>query len=416
MNADTLKPRNRSQYLSIIVIILVTALLNLGLYLRLAPQQPASVEATSAFQTFAFDGNALPDGWQFLSGNWVTQDGALRQTSSTGTDLIAVSNINFPNDVAYEASVDLRSESRPGGGLVFNMQTPTERQRSHMVRLNLDAGQVYVIYGYFNEVGDFIGQGSAPLPDSIDANSGVTLAAAIDIQSYSLLLNGSTVARDIPLQYRGGNAGLATSEAVTTFDNFRVQPVAPTRLNIEVAATPDAVRAETPAPQTAIDISLEPSTGEWTNRDGVITQSNPVETDFIAGLGIRTAGVRMSAEVSLGDNAVTGGGFIFHMSDREQLADAEMIRFGQGGRELFWGSYNSDAVFQGKGYAELEPRPDGSYLLEVITRTGSYDILVDGQPVATGITTARSEGWLGLISFSGPVTFSTLQLSPGDIG
>ena len=113
------------------------------------------------------------------------------------------------------------------------------------------------------------------------------------------------------------------------------------------------------------------------------------------------------------DYPEAGAGVIFHMAERDNPASGYMARFGRAGTEIFWGAYDENGVFTGQGGSPLEDPGNTARTLTLIVRQESYDILVNGTPIVTDLPHVQPGGWLGLISYGGPVTFSNFQLSLG---
>src|SRR5262249_21379354 len=145
-------------------------------------------------------------------GDWSIKDQTLVQVSTTGYDLGTIIPLKIPAGQAYQLSTKLRFlGGSMGGGLLFNVQQDTSRQKSQMARFNVDGGKLYVIYGYFGDDSNFVGQGSAPV--NLDPNNGDwhTMSVLVGDKTYAIQLDDQTVAAEIPTQYQGGAVGLDVS-------------------------------------------------------------------------------------------------------------------------------------------------------------------------------------------------------------
>ena len=147
------------------------------------------------------------------------------------------------------------------------------------------------------------------------------------------------------------------------------------------------------------------------------TQLDDAKTDYIAGTGVAGESYRASVEITLPDGdelSDAGGGLVFHMNGREDPSSGYMVRFAEGGQEIFWGAYDAEGVFQGLGSSPLDLERGVPHELTLLVRSGDYDILVDDDVLVSGIPLERESGWIGLISFRGPVSFSNFQLTIGE--
>ena len=596
-------------------------LLNYGLYFRLAPKTVKAVPTVTLPFADTFDSNDH-SAWTDLGGTWNISDKTLVQTSPTGYDLGTAVNVKIDPTQPYQVSVNLKKLSDAlGGGFLLNMQEAGRRQQSIMTRFNVDAGVVYLIFGYYDATSGFVGQGSTKLDIPVDYTDWVKLTAQVGTDTYQLLVNDKVAASNIPLQFKGGGVGLVTSISSVAFDNYKLEAWSPVAANAQptnppasaptaaltavaqvpavtsVAPATDAkprladhfdttgaadgiwtplagswvfdsaeyvqkdtkgfdltsvyrdplqnsfrlavqfrqlqgtgagilfnmpaannkngahmvryvengltwgyfdangtfqgqgyakvaapditnhtleitsdgtnyaisldgtslvqgvklmsasgyfglttsessaafksvevydagtasVVQPTAAPSTAVELSV--SSGQWTTKDGVITQSDAAPVDTITGVGVSAETFRASVDISLPALADAGGGIVFHMSGRDKPALGYMVRVAKGGQELFWGTYDATGSFKGAGGIPLDAATAGKPIaLEIGVHRDNYDIYVNGKLLVSklpfndskgaGLSAQRS-GWLGLISFRGPVQFSNLRLTLG---
>src|SRR5262249_30989285 len=145
-------------------------ILNVGLYTRLAPSASAAASTVSLpyFADFSKAENADYTVW---GGDWEIRDQTLVQLNTTGFDLGTAIPLKIPANQAYQFTTKLHFlGGTMGGGLLFNIQQTTSRQKSQMVRFNVDTGKLYIIYGDFGDDSNFVGQGSATL--NLDPQNG----------------------------------------------------------------------------------------------------------------------------------------------------------------------------------------------------------------------------------------------------
>lgn len=336
--------------------------------------------------------------WIPFSGNWVFDNGALVQQQFDGYDLGIGHQSQF-GDMLLRVNFEHREGQ--GAGILFNMPQPDTKNGAEMVRYVPDAD--FIVWGNFDENGAFNAGGSAPVPDPSTASHVLEIITADG--RFTVRLDGQIVAENISIQSGSGHIGLTSAQSVVAFTAVEVfstnaQPIE--------EVTPDP----TPSPET--DLTLSTINGEWITEDGVIKQIDQSPIDFVAGTGVAAERFTISADILLPtDEAVVdaGGGIVFHMQQRDNPAGGQMVRFGNGGSEVFWGQYDNDGTFVGQGGAPLELDTIQSHNLKLIVRESEYDILVDDIIIVNSVPLQQSNGWIGLISFRGPVTYSNIQLS-----
>jgi hypothetical protein len=337
-------------------------------------------------------GNGENTNWVTYAGTWSFEPGAFIQTDTDGFDFGVGSLETYNNPIRLQ--VTFSHQNGVGGGILFNMPQADSKNGAYMVRYVDDTT---LTWGYFDSTGVFVGQGGV----GVDApgTSAHTLQITTRAGSYAITLDGRVVAQDIPVSSSGGHIGLTASQSAVAFTSVVVESA-------------DGMR--TPEAPSGTTVILNSITGNWTSDSGVFTQTEDVQADSVAGVGVSAATFRISVDITL-PTAVddAGGGLVFHMDGRGDLANGTMVRFGSGGRQIFWGRYDSERTFTGEGSSELALTAGQPYTLTLIVRPGDYDILIDGEAVATSIPLATSRGWIGLISFRGPVDFRNVELSLG---
>ena len=177
-------------------------------------QPPAPAASVDSFGDDFGDGDTK--GWQVLSGTWQNIDGAYQQTSVSGSDLGSISP--FQSD-AFSATIRLkRLDGDMGGGLYFNMAQPDKKSRSQMI--NYTQGGKAVQWGHFDEGGNFVFEGSAPVPDGNDGNWH-TLSVRMTGGKATFTLDGKELARDVKMTYTSGYIGLLVSNSKVAFDDVK---------------------------------------------------------------------------------------------------------------------------------------------------------------------------------------------------
>ncbi len=340
-------------------------------------------------------GENEPGLWLPFSGEWQFVDGTFTQNQPDGFDLGAGYNRAF-GDVTV--STTFRHLEGQGAGVLFNMEEPDSQWNAHMVRYVHDDN--FLFWGYFDAEGNFNGQGSVPVtPPSNDTHS---LSVINDGLSYSVVLDGQLIAPNIPIMVRGDYVGLVVAQSRVAFDNFNISGN-----GASVIAEPE-VSASTPTQ----GLNLNSVTGDWEFGD-VIMQGATDAVDYIAGTGVAAETFSVSVMITLPDLDDAGAGLVFHMNGRDDISNGEMIRFGSGGSEIFWGVYDENANFEGRGGAPLEIDWSQPHQLTLNVSTDTYDVLIDGEILVTDLPVRGEFGWIGLLSYRGEVTFSDFALSIG---
>ena len=348
----------------------------------------------------AFDGGAGGESlWKPVSGDWRYEAGQYVQTQPDGFDLSTIYQQPITPPLMVEAVFQHREGA--GAGLLINLPSPDSRNGGTMVRY-MDGGEA-LAWGYFAEDGVFSGQGGVQVTPPGTAPH--TLTISVTASTYAITLDGVEIARDIPLlsPVTPAYIGLTASESIAAFDEVRL-------------LTGEAVQ---PVPQEPVEaaetnIDAEAATGTWIVDGTIITQTDTANADYIAGTGL--AGEQFSVTVDIDlplDVPDAGAGIVFHMQGRDDPRMGHMVRFGNGGQELFWGSYDADGVFNGEGGVPLDLPANETVKLHVVVRVDSFDIYVNDQVAVEAIPLQQASGWIGLISYGGPVTFSNVNVQLG---
>lgn len=340
-----------------------------------------------------FEGTGGESLWRPISGVWRFADGTYKQTETAGFDLSTIYQQAFTYPVRIVATFE--HEQGAGGGILFNLPMPDAKTGGHMVRY-FEEGNV-IAWGYFDDNGVFNGQGSVIVP-APETNS-QTLEVRASAQTYTIALNGAELASNIPIVNASIPAyvGLTASQSAVNFQSINV----------------DTDSNETSFTPTSIDV--ETARGDWLVEGGVVQQTATDNNDYVAGIGLAGEKFIISTDITLPlNNQDAGGGIIFHMDGRDEPRLGYMVRFGSGGRELFWGRYDEGGVFTGEGGIPMNLTQGEPHQLLLIVRDNNFDIQVNNETVVANIPIQRSSGWIGLVSFSGVVTFTNVNLQLGE--
>ncbi|NJL92474.1 MAG: hypothetical protein HC915_01510 [Anaerolineae bacterium] len=397
--------------LPLVLVGVVLAMLHWGLRERLGTQPEIVREELPFPYEEDFTAGVVPESYYRLSGNWEVRDASLVQLSTTGFDLSAMIPVLAAPQQPYLYETRLRFlGGNPGGGIAFNVQNPNTRQRSHMARFNQDAGQLWLIYGYFGDDNSFQGQGATALEIDPTTRDWQTLAVLVDENTYSLYVNGIAVAQDIPQEYSGGGVGLVTAAGQVAFDDLRAEfwsGQGGASLLAGESTLPliwqDRLDAET-------DASLwVPISGEWAFSGEGLRQSMPEGFDHLM---IRQDEIPLPARLSvvLRHPGPAGGGLMFNVPDLDGKNGGHMLRFVEGGSALAWGYFSPEGDFVGQGSASVPPPGVARQRLSVDITAAGYAVYLNDQRLVRGVPLMSERGYVALTTSESAAVFEEVAL------
>ncbi len=424
MTATTLqRPTLRTTWIPLGLAAVALLILNMGLYARLG-SQPANPQFEFPYYE-DFSAFTISD-YNAFGGDWVIRDEALVQLSTSGYDLMSFVPINIAPEQPYVFETTLRFlGGSMGGGVIFNAQQTTSRQKSHMARFNVDMGQLWLIYGYFGEDSDFVGQGSAAL--DIDPNDPASRQLIVQIydETYSLFVDGVAVALDVPLMYHGGSVGFISATSQIAFDDVRVDADFDSAVVEQPAERPlEPVIEQPPDPDTQATVFADtfdgtegeslwqPISGDWRFADGAYIQGQPTGFD-LSTIYQRTITYPLSFGAVFQHQQGGGGGLLFNLSAVDSQNNGQMVRFFEDGNVLAWGYFDANGVFNGQGSAPVASAEGATHTLEVLATNDTYAIYLDDTEVATDIpiNSPTAAGYIGLTASQSVVAFDAVTVS-----
>jgi len=363
----------------------------------LQPTTDVSIILDTPLFTDSFDSVGGESLWQPISGDWLFSDGRLVQQLTDGFDLSNIYQRALPYPMTFKATFQHQQGS--GAGVLFNLPQTGSKNGGHMVRY-IDMGDV-IAWGYFDESGVFNGQGDIKVgqPGQISH----TLAIIVNGQTYDIYLDDTLLRNGIPIvnPVSPSYIGVTASQSAVSFENVDV-----------FTGTTNLTQ---PDIETTANINIESATGTWIIDGGNITQTDTDNTDYVAGTGFAGEQFTISVDINLPpDVPDAGAGLIFHMNGRDDRSQGYMVRFGSGGSEVFWGQFTDDGTFAGDGGVPTEIEPQESQRLQLIVSENTFDIRINNKTLVESIPLQRTNGWIGLVSFRGPVQFSNLNLQLGE--
>lgn len=355
-----------------------------------------------------FRGNLATSGWRPISGQWRFDNSALVQNDPDGIDLAIVYTRSAFQDFTYDVSFSHRDGN--AAGILFNMPYADRINGAHMVRYS-ERRPGGIFWGYFDETGKFVGQGYANVDPPADARHRLRVVSGAD--TYSVYLDDFLLASDLPLRQNFGYVGLVTVQSSARFDQIQIH-------NAQIGATP-VLTPIVSQPLSAAGVysgtfdanERRIVSGRWEIDQDAYRQSVPDPADYVLNSRIYATKYRIGADIVLPVKPDAGGGFMVHMPERGRKNGATVVRLIRGGDGLFWGVYDATGSFLGRGSVDLPSKSEGDnlYHLQVDVNGDKMQILVDDQLVASDIVLPRAEGWVGLVAYGGPITFTNVQVT-----
>ncbi len=339
-----------------------------------------------------FSGDFQSSDWRSITGEWRFESGNLVQGDPNGFDFSTVNTSSAYRNYSVQAT--LSHLQGHGAGLLFNMPFADRLNGAHLVRYT-DRRPGAIFWGYYDDAGVFIGQGYADVPEAGLGQH--TFRVVSKDTTYDIYLDETLIARDLPLVQQQGYVGLLTSQSSAAYNRVVIDAIESAPLGNTGVVGLDGFS------------NLSVLGGRWSTQNGRTIQEVTDEGDYILNLGTFATEYLMEAEITLPDNSNAGAGFIFHLADPGSRRGAHIARFINGGSDVFWGFFDEASNFQGRGSVPLGLEGN-TFLLRLEVDRDSMTLWVDNEPILEGVPLNRSDGWFGLISFGGPVTYENLRV------
>ncbi|MEM7539181.1 MAG: hypothetical protein AAF639_43890 [Chloroflexota bacterium] len=349
-----------------------------------------------------FMGEMDPSLWRVVRGDWLFANDNLVQTDATEFDQAIIYQNSF--DGNYMLRTIFRHLQGVGAGVLFNLPNADSTNGGHLVRFTDDNTGLF--WADITPEGEVNGQGYAPVGPP--GTQWQVLDILMGPDSYALRLNGNMLAANVPLTSRQGYVGFTTSQSTAAYGLME---------GFGLTAAPTFVP---PTADTGLNLAeLDLIQGIWTQNGNVIVQEDRAQTDFPVGTGVSAERYTVNVDITLPDEAGlenSGAGILFHMSSRNNINGANMVRFQDGGNGLIWGYFDDTGNFVGQGFKEMHLSKGEAHKLSVAVDRGVYNVQVNDEAIVSQVNSFRDSGWIGLTSFRGPVQFSNFQLSLRGIG
>ncbi|MEM9777887.1 MAG: hypothetical protein AAF902_25140, partial [Chloroflexota bacterium] len=165
-----------------------------------------------------FVGTIGETNWIPFRGEWSIEEGALLQRDQNGFDFGIGFNEEYTDYVLRTRFTHIEGK---GGGVLFAMDRPDSRNLSHVVRY--DSDQSAILFGYFDENGQFNAQGGEAVPEPFNTQHQFDVVKYSE--TYDVYVDGLKVVGDVPLFNNGPFIGLTNSTSVVQFDSVEVFPL-----------------------------------------------------------------------------------------------------------------------------------------------------------------------------------------------
>lgn len=162
--------------------------------------------------------------------------------------------------------------------------------------------------------------------------------------------------------------------------------------------------------------------GDWSLRDQTLVQMSPTGDDLgiIIPLAISAEQAYQHSTQVRWLGGTFGGGILFNLQQTATRQQSHMARFfvQEGRLSLLYGYYGDDSNFTGQGNVglALSPTSDAWQTLAVQVQGDVYQLLVNGQVVASQIPLVYQGGSVGLITSTSQVAFDDVQVTPLEQG
>lgn len=350
------------------------------------------VTGGSSPYTGQFNGKLSDEGWKILNGDWKFSNGNFIQTKVDGFDFATVyTKSAFRN---FSVQVGLAHQEGSGAGLLFNMPYIDRLAGASMVRYSEKRDNA-VVWGHFDANGVYKNQGYADVPHA--GRDRHTLRVIAGESTYSIYSDDRLIVQAVPYGsgQNFGYFGLINSRTSVVYDEVAV----------------DGVGAVFQGTYSNMDGFTDQRivSGKWNIGNNKAIQTVAASSDYIWNTGVQASEYALSAKIILPETHDSGGGFIIHMSERGTKNNSYIVRLKDGGNAIWWGSLNAEGKFKGQGSAPVDGTSN-AFTLKIVVKLDSMTILLNDKEIVLDVPLSSQEGWVGLLSYGGPVTFEDVKL------
>ncbi len=340
-----------------------------------------------------FTGKLSDQNWFVVSGQWKFQNGNMVQGLTSGYDYTVINTKTKYSNYSFQVGFSQLQGS--GAGLVFNMPKADGLSGATMVRYS-DKRDNALVWGFFDDNGVYKNMGYAEVNHA--GTDHHTLRVSCDDASFTIFLDDKIITQNVPYGTRQNNGfiGLLTSVSSVTYDEVTV----------------DGIGAAFKGNYTNLDGFTDQRiiSGKWAINNNKITQSVPDPADYVWNTGVQASNYTVTAKITLPKGSKTAGaGFILNMSERGTKNNAFIARLTNGGQGFWWGQTDEKGKFKGQGSINLSSTVN-SAVVQIMVKDGLMSLNIDGKKIISDIKMSQVDGWIGLVSYGGPVTFEELKL------
>ena len=386
-------------------LFLVLLGLNFGLHERVAPPtlERLTLPYWNTFERTNFD-------WIPLQNTWRIEGGWLRPTGSTASS--AQSGRAVTPGISYRLMVMAHLEVGSTVGALFGGQVRGQLVRTHRVRLVRHERSRAVQCGYFDQEGRFQLQDEVALPSSSrDTRLEIEVGTAV----YAIRVDGRRVLESQPLKFAGGFPGLEASTG-SAIGEILIRPGL--RYDPNEAITDAAANASLPrlSTDTLEGAGWQVLSGSWSLGPSGLMQADNRDFDRVVLYKAQpfTLG---TIRVFFRQTRGAGAGMLFAAPDLATgVQGAQLVRYSDDGRIIFWGTFDPQGRFIGRGNRTVLAPGVRAHTLEVVVNSGSYAIKLDDVELVRGVSLERSSGYIGLSTSKSAAAFTRVTVTSLEAG
>ncbi|MFK7803796.1 MAG: hypothetical protein AB8G95_19340 [Anaerolineae bacterium] len=341
-------------------------------------------------------------------GSWNLRNGMLIQSAQEQADAYAIYQ-SPKNEYQLEIKLKhLQDQALGGGGILFGLEKPNSLENGYLARFTDDGSGFF--YGKYDTNQVFEGIGFYPfLPV---ANESQSIILTNDGFHFDINVNGESIVQELKSSQSDTYFGFISNEAIVVFEQVSLFSTVPIETEAESADSLESAPERTQSGDSE-PIQISNISGEWSIEDTAVIQTNSDPTDHVGGFNRFEEQFSFDVDITMPSNADVmngGGGIIFNMPTQGSRNGGQIVRFLNSGAEVIWGYFGENGLFIGQSGVALGASSDETQKLGIRVHESTFEIWVNGKSVAADLPLQETEGWLGLMTFGGPVTFDNLSI------
>ncbi len=351
--------------------------LNAGLYLVLTPNLIPRQQPTLPYWDLLERPNL---DWLSLGKNPELETGQWRATQYQQAQLpISL----LPNE-HYQISAEIKPSYNGVFELWFNTQQMLQFRKTQMVKVEVYPNGIALTAWVYNRfaVAQILERAEIALTTTIN------LEIFVAIRHFAVYVNQKYLF-SAPLQYLGGIPGIGIEKMV--LEEIRVQ----------------ATHVKIPKPQPWFGLestAWQAIRGTWRVNHGL----EQLDTRAFDQFAVYQKKIPALQELDLELKGV-GAGLVFAMPEAKNLALAFMVRLSNDGHSIFWGYFNQQNIFIGRGYQKIKPAVQHKLKLRFLKQ--KYALYLDKQLLVNNIAFTPRAGFVALTTSQSSAKFLQFQVN-----